>query len=602
MVASVQPEFYPKQFRLLIRISCVETKTRPFVNKDIPKESNKQVKPKSSCYGIPYQLLSGALLTILLFSSTVVRAQQPAAAPAASLSTVEQKLASTLKVETIREVVTALSADEMEGRGTAQPGGDKAAAYVAERFQKLGLKPLGEKNSYFQQIRFREQQFLPETALKVGDETLKLGSEFYLSPPLSGDKNVSGGLVFVAYGLTLENPKRDDLAGIDVRGKLVVLMEGPPRNIEKNSWKKVRAQFQVIQNLIVKGAAGLILIGQPDKEHPYSEMADYLTRRQVELADSGEMPSFFPPLISISDEAAEKLFTSSGTTFATARLKADQEGFTPINLKQSATVVVKLKKAKGVANNVVGLLEGSDPKLKNEALIYSAHYDAFGVGAENKIYHGAADNALGVAEMISVAEAMLQMDPRPRRSVIFMAVTGEEYGLYGSTYWVDHPTWKLKQVAADLNLDGMGTEVYGPVKVVVGFGAEHSSLGALLNDVASALDVKVIPDPMPEEKSFYRSDHYLFVKRGIPGLMWMGAPDGDQNIWIERLRQWEKTDYHQPSDVIKSDWNWDGPRTVALMGLLMGVRVANDEQMPAWLPASAFNRERGTDKPAPPEP
>lgn len=560
------------------------------------------MNPKSSRYGVAYEFFSCALLVILLLSSTAVRAQQPAAAPATSLSPLEQKLAGNLRAETIREVVTALSADEMEGRGTAQPGGDKAAAYIADRFQKLGLKPLGDKNSYYQQIRFKEQQFLPETSLKVGNDALKLGPDFYVSPLLSSDKNVSGALVFVAYGLTLTNPKRNDLEGIDVKGKIVVLMEGPPKNIEKNSWKKVKAQYQVIQNLLAQGAAGLILISQPDKEHPYSELADYLTRRQVDLADSEEMPSFFPPFIYISDAAAEKLFTASGTTFAEARAKADRDGFTPINLKQSATVTVKFKKAKGVSSNVIGLLEGSDPKLKAEALIYSAHYDAYGVGAENKIYHGAADNALGVAEMIAVAETLSQLDPKPRRSVIFMAVTGEEYGGYGSTYWVDHPTWKIKQVAADLNLDGMGTEVYGPVKVVVGYGAEHSSLGPLLSDVATALNVKVIQDPMPEEKTFYRSDHYFFVKRGIPGLMWMGAPDGDQKIWIERLRQWEKTDYHQPSDVVKSDWNWEGPRTVALLGLLMGVRVANEDQMPSWLPNSAFNRERGTDKPAPPEP
>ena len=560
------------------------------------------MNPRSSRYSIAYHLLSWTLLATFVFSSLTVRAQHPAVAPTSSLSALEQKLTGSLKVETIREVVIALSADEMEGRGTAQPGGDKAANYIADRFQKLGLKPMGEKNSYFQPIRFKEQLFLPETSIKVGTDSLKLGPDFYVSPLVSNDKNVSGALVFVAYGLTMDTPKRNDLLGVDVKGKIIVLMEGPPRNIEKNSWKKVKAQYQVINNLIAQGAAGLLLISQPDQEHPYSELADYLTRRRVELADSEELPSFFPPFVYISDAGAEKLFTASGTTFAEARVKADQDGFTPINLKQSATLTVKLKKGKGVSNNVIGVLEGSDPKLKAEALVYSAHYDAYGVGAENKIYHGAADNALGVAEMIAVAETMSQMDPKPRRSVIFMAVTGEEYGGYGSTYWVDHPTWKIKQVAADLNLDGMGTEVYGPVKAVVGYGSEHSTLGSLLSDIATALDVKVIDDPMPEEKTFYRSDHYFFVKRGIPALMWMGVPGGDQKIWIERLRQWEKTDYHQPSDVVKSDWNWDGPKAVALMGLLMGVRVANEEQMPSWVPNSIFNRERGTDKPAPPEP
>src|SRR6185369_15914418 len=255
---------------------------------------------------------------------------------------------------------------------------------------------------------------------------------------------------------------------------------------------------------------------------------------------------------------------------------------------------------KGVSNNVVGLLEGSDPKLKSEAIVFSAHYDAYGLSADNRIYHGAADNALGVGQMIAIAEVLGKA--KLKRSGIFMALTGEEYGGYGSTYWVKNPTWKLKQVAADLNLDGMGTEVYGPVKVVVGYGAEHSSLGSTLNEVAAASGLRVIPDPMPDEKSFYRSDHYFFVKRGIPGIMLMGAPDGEASVWIDRLKKWEQTDYHQPSDVIRADWHWDGPNTIAKVALVMGLRIANADTMPSWLPNSIFNRERGTDKPAPPEP
>ena len=554
----------------------------------------------SSRFSVAEQRIAGVLLTILLVTS-ISFGQAAVVAPSSHTSS-EEQLVSSLKVETIREVVTALSADEMLGRGTAQPGGDKAATYIADRFQNLGLKPLGEKNSYFQPIRFKDQLFLPETSIRIGSETLKLGPDFIVTPPYGGDKSAGGNLVFVAYGLTLTTPKRNDLAGVDVSGKIVVLLEGPPKIVSKESWKKVHAQTDVLKNLVGMGAAGIIMVDRPDKEHPYSEMADYLTRRQVAFADDEDLPSFVPPFISISDAGAEKLFAASGTTFAEARERADQDGFTPINLKQSARINIRLKKAKGTSNNVIGLLEGSDPNLKAEAVVYSAHYDAYGLSADNRIYHGAADNALGVGEMLSVAETMSRMETKPRRSIIFIALTGEEYGGYGSTYWVNHPTWKLKQVAADLNLDGMGTEVYGPVKVLVGFGSEHSSLGSLLNEVAIAFGLKVIPDPMPEEKSFYRSDHYFFVKRGIPGLMWLGAPDGDQKLWTDRLKQWEKTDYHQPSDTVRPEWNWEGPRTIAVVGLAMGLRVAEADSMPSWLPNSVFNRERGTDKPAPPEP
>jgi len=358
----------------------------------------------------------------------------------------------------------------------------------------------------------------------------------------------------------------------------------------------------VLQNLIRRGAAAFLLVDQADKQHPYAEIADYLTRRRVELASEAEYPAFVPPFISISEQGAEKLFAGSGTSFAATRARADENGFVPVDLKKNASINIRIKKSKGLSSNVVGLLEGSDPKLKEEAVVYSAHYDAFGKTLDNRIYHGAADNGLGVGEMLSVAEVMSKMEPKPRRSIIFLAVTGEEYGLYGSTYWVGRPTWPHNKVAADLNLDGMGTEVYGPVKVLVGYGAEHSSLGSTLNDVATASGLKVIPDPMPEEKSFYRSDHYGFVKRGIPALTWMGVPEADVKLWTDRLKRWEKTDYHQPSDVVKSDWNWEGPRTVARVGLVMGLRVANEQQMPSWLPTSVFNRERGTDKPAPPEP
>ena len=539
------------------------------------------------------------LLAILLVTSSTLGQSAPATARA--LSATEQQLIDRISVASIKETVNALAADEMQGRGTAQPGGDKAAAYLADRFAKLGLKPLGEKNSYLQPIKFRETQFV-QTTFTAGNETLKPGTDFFVSPPYSGDENVKGNLVFIAYGLAAPFLKRNDFNGIDVRGKIVLLRSGPPPEISKDSWKKAHAQSSVLGGLIARGAAAVIIVGQSTETLTFSEIADYLTRRQVEPASEQELPDFVPPFLSVSDAAADKLFAASGITRAEAFTKSERDDFTPIDLKQQASITIKLKKSTGVSNNVVGLLEGSDPKLKSEALVYSAHYDAYGLSLDNRIYHGAADNALGVAEMLSIAEVLTRAESKPRRSIIFLAVTGEEYGGYGSDYWVKNPTWKIKQVAADLNLDGMGTEVYGPVKALVGYGSEHSTLGNLLNEVAAATGLRVIPDPMPEEKSFYRSDHYFFVKKGVPGIMILGAPDGTTESWTDRLKKWEKTDYHQPTDVVRPDWDWSGPRTVAGVMLLMGVRAANAESMPEWLPTSIFNRERGTDKPAPPEP
>lgn len=551
----------------------------------------------------PNQRRLAVLLSLLLVTSTALGwTQAPAPATTRALSATERRLADSISVDTIKETVNALAADDMQGRGTAQPGGDKAAAYLADRFAKLGLKPLGDKNTYLQPIKFRETQFLPQTAFTAGKEPLRLGPDYFVAPPYSGDENVNGNLVFIAYGISLPFLKRNDLVGLDLRGKIVVMREGPPPEISKDQWKKAQAQGNVMRGLISRGVAAVVLISQGLEDHTYDEVADYLTRRQIEPESERELPDFLPPFISISEPAAEKLFAVSGVTLSQALAKAKGDDFQPIDLKQSATITIRFKKSSGIGNNVVGLLEGSDPKLKSEALVYSAHYDAYGLSADNKIYHGAADNALGVGEMLAVAETLSKATTKPRRSIIFLAVTGEEYGGYGSDYWVKNPTWTIKKVAADLNLDGMGTEVYGPVKVLVGYGVEHSSLGSVLTEVAAASGLRIIPDPMPEEKAFYRSDHYFFVKKGVPGLMILGAPDGATDAWTDRLKKWTKTDYHQPSDTVRPDWDWSGPRTIAQVMLVMGLRVANDESMPAWLPASIFNRERGTDKPAPPEP
>jgi hypothetical protein len=546
--------------------------------------------------------LAASILSLLLLSTGF--AQQQVATPVAqpTLSAEELALSVAVKGETIKEVVSALSADEMQGRGTMQAGGDKAASYIADRFAQLGLKPLGNKDSYFQTIKFRETQFLPETTFKVGEEKLKLGPDFIVTPPYNGDRSVGGDLIFVAYGLVSTTPRRNDLAGIDVSGKVVLLLEGPPKNVNKKSWKTAKAELNILRTLIMQGAAALVFVDTGTLEHPYAEIADYLTRRQIERADEEEAPSMLPPFIRVSNDAAARLFANSGSTFTEALTKAEEDDFKPFSLKKSATITVRVKKAKGTSNNVVGFLEGADPKLKAEALVYSAHYDAFGVSVDNRIYHGAADNGLGVGEMLAVAEAFSKLATRPRRSIIFLAVTGEEYGGLGSDYWVKNPTWKIKQVAADLNLDGMGTEVYGPVKTLVGFGAEHSTLGPLLTTVASALDLKVIADPMPEEKSFYRSDHYFFVKKGIPGIMILGAPAGEVSAWTNRMKEWEKTDYHQPTDIIRPEWDWEGPHSLAILSAIMGSRIANSEQMPGWLPQSPFNRERGTNETPPPEP
>jgi hypothetical protein len=270
-------------------------------------------------------------------------------------------------------------------------------------------------------------------------------------------------------------------------------------------------------------------------------------------------------------------------------------GFTRSWEDSKATLGLRVKREATTSSNVAGVFEGSDPKLKEEAVVFSAHYDAYGLD-NGRLYPGAADNALGTATIVGIAEAFVDSFPkpssRPHRSIIFLAVTGEEYGLFGSEYWVGHPTWPLEKIAADINFDSIGTEVYGPVKRIVGFGAEHSDLGSVFEDAVAATGNIVTPDPMPEENAFVRSDHYAFVKRGVPALMLLGGPAGDVSMWIARARKWLDTDYHSPSDTVKPDWNWTGPETLGEVGMLIGLRIANTDAMPAWRTTSPFNKPR----------
>lgn len=521
------------------------------------------------------------------------------AAATASLTSTEKEIAEKITIASIKDATTILSSKEMEGRGTMQPGGEKAANWLADRFKQFGMKPLGDKGSFLQKIEFKETVMTPDSSFTVGDQTMVNGVDYGLSPLNNGNKNISGDLVFVAYAIQAKSINRDDLKGMDLNGKVVVMMNGPPEGIPEATWKEQKAQQVFTRNVLFSGAVAVIFIGNGRNEQPPEEIIPYLTRRQIMMPDEEGYSPEFPQMIQVAPSGAEKLFAKSGVTYKQALEQAEKSDFKPFKLNQKAKIVAKYKSTKGPAYNVVGYLEGSDPKLKEEAVLFSAHYDAFGIN-DGKIYPGAADNALGTAEMLAVAEAYSTM--KPKRSMIFLAVTGEEHGLYGSKYWAKKPTWDIKKVSANLNLDGVGTEVYGPVKNMVGYGAEHTTLGAMLDEVSIAYGIKTVPDPVPDEQIFLRSDHYSFVERGVPALMLMGAPEGDIQDAMKRMKEWEKTSYHLPADTIQPTWAWEGAETVAeIMGIL-GWRISEMEKMPEWLKTSRFGKlERGNTKDLPEE-
>ncbi|MBC8029331.1 MAG: M28 family peptidase [Pyrinomonadaceae bacterium] len=550
-----------------------------------------------------------ALLAVALFSSSVVPAfgwQQGSTATAAAkqsaatLSASEKKAAAKVKLETIRDVTTRLSSKEFEGRGTAQPGADRAANYLAEQFAKLGLKPGGDNGTYLQQIKFKSAMVLSTSTVTLGDTVLKHGADYVLLPPYTSDQfDVNGGVVFGGYGVVSKELQRDDLAGLDLKGKVVIILGGrPPSNVDAAAWRKASNPQAMAMNIFGRGAMAVIIANAGMPAQPFATIANYLSRRRVTLASAPAPPFQTPPVLLADNAAMEKVFAGSPLTFAQTLEKAASGEQVSRDLGKTATLALRIKREEATSSNVIGLLEGSDLKLKEEAVVYTAHYDAYGIDASGTIFPGAADNALGTATILGIAEAVVKSHPkpaqRPRRSIIFLAVTGEEYGLFGAEHWVRNPTWPLAKVAADINFDGIGTEIYGPVKRIVGFGAEHSDLGTVLDDVSVATGNIVTPDPLPEENAFVRSDHYAFVKRGVPALMLMGGPAGDDSVWVPRMKKWLVTEYHSPDDTIKPDWDWTGPRTLAQVGLIIGLRVANAEAMPAWRSTSPFNRPRGT--------
>ena len=533
--------------------------------------------------------VSRNLFAVLLGSAVI--AFQVAAQSVPALSSAEQSLTKEISVKEIEKFTTALAADDMEGRGTMQPGGEKAAKWLADQMKAIGLKPLGENGTYLQAVPLSETVIAPETSFLLDGQALALGADW--APLASNLKDIeyNGGLVFAGHALKSEALKRNDIKDADLTGKVVVMITGRPTNMTEEAWTKSNGMLQAIGSAFRNRARAVILINNGLEKYPAEFYIDYMVRRQIGTGQ-GQTP---PPILYASNAGLEKLFAKSGVTVKDALAQAETDEFKPIDLKANAEVKIKVNVTQGEGKNVVGFIEGSDATLKSEAVFFTAHYDAYGV-LNGKIYNGAADNALGNAEMLAVARAFAKMKVKPKRSLVFMAVTGEEHGLLGSKRWVANPTWDLQKVAAVLNLDGIGTEVWGPVKNIVGYGAEFSTLGPMLQDAAKVYGINFMPDPVPSEGIFLRSDHYSFVERGIPGLAIMGAPEGDKDAIVKQLYAWMKVNYHQPSDDIYKTWHWEGAKAVADIMALIGLRVAEQAEMPSWVPTSPYGKLKRGDR------
>ena len=495
--------------------------------------------------------------------------------------------------------VQMLATDEMRGRETGSPEHRKAADYVAARFKTAGLAP-GTKTGYLQPVSLTSRRLLENQSslslIRQGAAVpVRLGEQAIFGMRIDPAARVEAPLVFAGYGLQVPEANVDDFTGLDVKGKVVVYLVGSPADVPGPLSAHYQSAWVRAETLRRLGAIGVINIPNPrTTDVPWERSSANRLASAMALADASLGDSAGQQLsVTFNPAHAELLFAGSGHTFTELLALAEQRQPLPhFALPVSVQAQVAVETHPVESQNVVGLLRGSDPKLANEYVVLSAHLDHVGVGAAvngDSIYNGAMDNASGIATLIESASAILAA--KPKRSVLFVAVTAEEKGLLGSRYFARNPTVPRGSIVADINMD-MFLPLY-PLRQLMVLGLDESDLGDDVRAVATAVGIDVQPDPQPLRNRFIRSDQYSFIREGVPALaMKVGAAPGSPEAAIEAT--WTKDRYHAPSDDLQQPI--DKAAAVGFTEVIgrLAIQVANRPARPAWKPDSFFRRFAGT--------
>jgi hypothetical protein len=491
--------------------------------------------------------------------------------------------------------IKTLADDSFEGRKAGSEGHRKAAAYVAQQFDTAGLEP-GGKDGYRQPVAFEVRQIDEsksslEIVLDGKAEPVELGREANLGVRGEPGRLIEAPAVFVGHGLSIPEMKINDLAGLDLRGKIAVVLRGAPRHVPGPLAAHAQSTAQHWGALRAAGAIGVASLHNPNKaDIPWSRSTLARLQPSLGLKDHALVDSTGQQLsITINSDAADRFLTGSGHTFAQL-LAADKAGGSlptfPLKAKIRARSSFSL--AEAVSDNVIGVLRGSHPELKNEYVVMTAHLDHLGVGGAvkgDRIYNGAMDNASGIATLIEVAKAV--SGKKLSRSVVFAAVTGEEGGLMGSKYFANHPTVAAGKMVANINVD-----MFLPVialEALTVYGLDESDLGPLFSSIAQKSGVRVERDPEPHRNIFIRSDQYSFIRRGIPALTFkFHAKPGSPEEAV--LKGWLKERYHAPSDDLQQPVNIPGAVKFNTIVAAFLEEVANRPARPSWKQESFFKR------------
>jgi Zn-dependent M28 family amino/carboxypeptidase len=516
-----------------------------------------------------------------------------------------------LSEEAIRAHIKFLSSDLLEGRGTGARGGEIAANYIAAQMEALGLKGAGANGSFFQPVSLVGVKADPNTKLVIsgrnGKESFKFADDYVAFTGAQTDEvDVDADLVFVGYGISAPEQRWNDYKGqpSDYRGKILVMfVNDPPATTEEPNLFGGKALTYYgrwtykYEEAARRGAAGVILLHTDQSAgYPWSVVR---TSNGAWRFDIARNPGDNTPVLNVrswvTDAAARKIMKLDGRDLDDLRAKAAARDFQPIALNLKGKINLKSELKRVQAPNVAGILPGRDAKLRDEYVVYSAHWDHLGVGAPDKtgdtIYNGAVDNASGVASVLAIAEALRKLPPaqRPRRSSLFLFPTAEEQGLLGADWYSKHPLVPLEKTAANVNLDSMN--VLGTTHDFIPLGAERSTLKAVVEAVARERGMRVSPDARPEQGSFYRSDHFPFAKVGVPSISLKEGNDyvGRSKEWgEEQFQAYNTAHYHQPSDEYSDTWDFRGMLQEAEIAMSIGRRIADMEQMPRFNPGDEF--------------
>ena len=511
--------------------------------------------------------------------------------------------------------IKALSSDEFEGRSPGTKGEELTINYLTEQLKRLGMKPGNPDGTFVQQVPLAGITSAPEMSFSAGATTIrpKFPDDFVASSARL-QENISvpkSDIVFVGYGVVAPEFGWDDYKDADVRGKTILMLIGDPPVPDPSDPSKLddkmfkgRAmtyygrwgyKYEIAAK---KGAVAAIIIHETEPAaYPYSVVRTSWARENFELDEPDKNMGAVQVRSWITLEMARQLLSAAGQDFDSLKKSAVTKAFRPVPVKAQATITVKQQLRSFKSHNVIGRLDGSDTRLKDEFVIYSAHWDHLGRDGTltgDQIFNGAVDNASGCAAALQIGAAFSKVNPPPKRSVLFMFTTAEEAGLLGAKYYAQHPLYPLEKTLADINIDSMN--VWGKARDVEDTSFGFSTLDDMLAAAAKRQGRTAIPNNRPEKGSIYRADNFEFSKVGVPSL-YIGKGEhllsrpADAPL---RSDEFDLKDYHQVSDDIKPDWDLTGAVQDAELLFEVGTQVANGDKYPEWKPGIEFKAKRDT--------